>query len=174
MNTIKQTCIIQKNIKMQVTRRYFRRWLFYEVIPRVVEYSSNWPFENEIFHARGSKESRCKVHADPFKWSPFINPMTSHILLLFKLEETREILFTMILNCNIIGCWWSIFYRRIQNITFKSFFIFPLCFSTCSLKFSYYFYASNIHLKKKEIDFRFLYFITRVQQNFLVFYQHIY
>lgn len=110
MNTIKQTCIIQKNIKMQGTRRYFRRWLFYEVIPRVVEYSSNWPFENEIFHARGSKESRCKVHADPFKWSPFINPMTSHILLLFKLEETREILFTMILNCNIIGCWWSTFF----------------------------------------------------------------
>lgn len=131
---------------MQRTRRYFRRWLFYEVIPRVVEYSSNWPFENEIFHARGSKESRCKVHADPFKWSPFINPMTSHILLLFKLEETREILFTISLNCNIIDCWWNTFYCRMQNIIFLNVsFIFPLY--TCSLKFSwYYFYMLLIYI----------------------------
>ena len=158
---------------MQRTRRYFRRWLFYEVIPRVVEYSSNWPFENEIFHARGSKESRCKVHADPFKWSPFINPMTSHILLLFKLEETREILFTMNLNCNIIGCWWNTFYCRMQNITFKSFFHFSIMHMFIQ-NFHIIFMLLIYNLKKKEIDFIFLYFITRVQQSFLVFHQHIY
>lgn len=96
------------------------------------------------------------------------------VIFFFSLSLKKpEILFTMNLNCNIIGCWWNTFYCRMQNITFKSFFHFSIMHMFIQ-NFHIIFMLLIYNLKKKEIDFIFLYFITRVQQSFLVFHQHIY